>query len=105
MQTCIIDIAWRTIDIIDIYWIIFQLPGVDFINLFGEMRMAKSAKSPANCRKNYNSVHRKSSKLFLAYGNQRKAAFWSFAQKSRELMKLMPGLPFSFLIIQVSTEL
>ncbi len=57
-------------------------PGVNFINIFGKQRMAKSAKSPANCRNNQNSVRRKSLMLFLACGNRRKAAFCHSRKKA-----------------------
>jgi hypothetical protein len=59
-----------------------NLTGADFINIFGKKRMAKSAKLSADCRKNQNTLRRKSSKLVLAYGNQQKAALCHSCEKA-----------------------
>jgi hypothetical protein len=65
-------IAWRTIEI---YRKKIQLPGVDFINIFGEKRMAKSAKSPAYCRKKIELCAQKIFEAFFGIWQPAKSSF------------------------------
>jgi hypothetical protein len=70
-------------------------PGVNFINIFGKKRMLKSAKLPANCRKNRTLCAENLQSFFWHMSTSEKQLFVIRAKKPRinMLVKLTPVLP------------